>query len=179
MVVVTRFSHWAHSWRLTHHRNTSYALLLWLILAVGVLLAGITWSVQAADPIDVNESGEANSYTVTAAVPAPRPTRPAIITSPGNGQTFSTNPITVEGTCQATTLVKIYKNGILAGAVVCGANGRFSLQIDLVIGRNDLTARSYNVTDQEGPESPVVTVTLNQPPGGPGFSTELIIQSEP
>jgi hypothetical protein len=36
---------------------------------------------------------------------------------------------------------------------------------------------AYNALDQEGPSSPAVVVTLNQPPGGLGFSSELIIQS--
>jgi hypothetical protein len=63
------------------------------------------------------------------------------------------------------------------GSILCDANGRFKLPVDLVIGQNELTALPYNTLDQAGPESPAVTVTLNQPPGGLGFSTELHIQS--
>jgi hypothetical protein len=48
----------------------------------------------------------------------------------------------------------------------------------LVVGSNALTALPYNTLDQVGPSSPTVNVTLNQPPGGYGFSTELIIQSQ-
>jgi hypothetical protein len=50
--------------------------------------------------------------------------------------------------------------------------------VDLVIGRNDLTALPYNTLDQQGPASNTVTVTLNAPAGGIGFSTELLLQSE-
>jgi hypothetical protein len=110
-------------------------------------------------------------------VPGPRPTQPAIITKPTTGQSFETNPVDVEGTCGAGNLIKVFKNGILAGSVICQSNGRFSLKIDLVVGKNDLTALPYNTLDQEGPAGNTVTVTLNVPPGGFGFSTELILQS--
>jgi hypothetical protein len=114
---------------------------------------------------------------VSAAVPPPRPNKPAIITSPTTGQSFPANPVTVEGTCPAGSIVKVFSNGIVVGSVICSASGHFSVPVDLVVGRNDLTALPYNTLDQEGPAGNTVTVTLNQPPGGPGFSTELILQS--
>lgn len=178
MLVFPRLSHHSNTGKLTHHRETSYALLTFLTLVVGVLLASYSASAKAAScgvPATPNCSG---TYSVTAVVGGPRPTKPVIITSPSNGQTFNANPVTVEGTCPTKALVKIFKNGVLAGSVICGPSGRFSLPIDLVIGRNDLTALGFNALDQEGPTSPTVTVTLNQPAGGPGFSTELVIQSE-
>lgn len=178
MLVFPRYSHHSQTGRLVHHRQTSYALLLFLVLGVGVLVASFSWSVRAAS----NECGLpatpscTGSYTVNAVVLGPRPNRPAVITSPANGQSFNTNPVTVSGTCPDKSLVKIFTNGILVGSILC-QNGRFSLPVDLIIGRNDLTALAYNTLDQEGPSSPTVTVTLNQPPGGFGFSSELIIQS--
>jgi hypothetical protein len=47
----------------------------------------------------------------------------------------------------------------------------------LVIGKNDLTALPFNALDEQGPTGNTVTVTLNEPPGGPGFSTQLLLQS--
>jgi hypothetical protein len=177
MVVIPRYSHYSHTGRLVHHRDTSYALLTFLTLAAGLLLASFTWSVRAAGCGQPDASGCENSYAVQAVVPGPRPSKPAIITSPSNGQSFNTNPVTVEGTCPDKALIKIFTNGILVGSIICDASGHFKIPVDLVIGRNDLTALPYNALDQEGPTSPTVTVTLNQPPGGPGFSTELILQS--
>jgi hypothetical protein len=145
-------------------------LLVFLVLGMGIFLASLTWGTYAA-------TGGNGQYNVTGVVPGPRPDKPAVITSPSNGQSFSTNPINVEGTCPAKALIKIFTNGILIGSVICDASGHFKLPADLVIGRNDLTALPYNTLDQEGPTSPTVTVTLNQPPGGPGFSTELLLQS--
>ncbi|MDB5178116.1 MAG: hypothetical protein JWN01_59 [Patescibacteria group bacterium] len=170
MLVVPRYSHRSHTGRLTHHRDTSYALLVFLTLGVGVLMGSFSWAARSA-------TSGGGSYAISATVPGPRPASPAVITSPSNGQSFSTNPVTVSGTCPSKALIKIFTNGILAGSVLC-ENGRFSIPVDLVIGKNDLTARAYNALDQEGPSSPAVTVTLNQPPGGYGFSSELIIQSE-
>jgi hypothetical protein len=116
-------------------------------------------------------------YDVQAVVTGPRPTSPAVITSPTNGQAFQVNPITVSGTCPDRTLIKVFKNGILAGGVICGQNGRFTLQLDLLVGKNDLTAVAYNANDLAGPDAPPVSVTLNVPAGGLGFSSELLIQS--
>ncbi len=170
MLVFPRYTHYSQTGRLAAHRDTSYALLTFLVLVVGVLLASFTWSARAA-------TSGGGGYDVSAVVPGPRPNKPAIITSPANGQVFTTNPITVEGTCPAKALIKVFTNGIMVGSILCDASGHFKIPVDLVIGRNDLTALPYNALDQSGPVSPTVTVTLNQPPGGFGFSTELIIQS--
>jgi hypothetical protein len=174
------------------------------MLVAGVVLSGISFEAYAGPPnIDAQKNATCSktltftdprtnvtttfepnnncpdqAYTVNAVVPPPRPNRPAIITSPVTGQTFSTNPVTVQGTCGPGNIIKIFTNGILVGSVICAANGHFSLPVDLVIGRNDLTAVPFNTLDQQGPTSPTVTVTLNQPPGGPGFSTELLLQSD-
>ena len=170
MVVVPRLSYHRHTGRLRPHHETSYGLLGLVLVAVGALLWGASFSADAA----TNGGGQ---YTVQAVVSAPRPTKAPVITSPNSGQTFQTNPIKVDGTCTPRTMIKIFKNGILAGSILCGADGRFSIPIDLVIGRNDLTATAYNALDQPGPESAPVTVSLTLPPGGFGFSSELIIQS--
>lgn len=173
MLVFPRYSHHRHTGRIVHHRETSYALLTFITMAVGVLLAGVSFGSDAA----IGDTGGGGTYSVEAVVPGPRPTKPAIITSPATGQSFNTNPVTVEGTCPAKSLIKVFTNGILVGSALCDANGRFKLPVDLVIGKNDLTALPYNTLDQEGPTSPTVTVTLNQPPGGLGFSSEVHIQS--
>jgi hypothetical protein len=170
MLVVPRYTHHRHTGRLRPHHETSYALLVFLLLLVGGIMLGWSFGASAAT------EGK-GSYTIEAVVTGPRPTQPAIITSPSNGQSFPTNPITVNGTCPDRTLVKIFKNGVLAGAVVCGQGGRFSLQIDLLVGQNSLTAIAYNANDLPGPESPAVNVTLTVPSGGLGFSSELVLQS--
>lgn len=165
-----RYTHHRHTGRLRPHHETSYALLLFVTLCLGVGLAGYSAVAQSA-------TTDQDGYTVKAVVSGARPTGPAIITSPTNGQVFQTNPITVEGTCPDRTLVKVFKNGVLAGSAICDQNRRFTMQIDLVIGTNDLTALAFNTLEQAGPDSPKVTVTLNQPAGGPGFSTELLLHS--
>jgi hypothetical protein len=180
MLVFPRYSHHSLSGRLLHHRETSYAMLVFVMLGIGLLLASVTWEARAgADDITCGTTTTPqcqNSYSVYAAVPGPRPTAPAVITAPTNGQSFTTNPVTVEGTCPDKALIKVFTNGILVGSVICN-KGKFTVPVDLVIGRNDLTALPFNALDEQGPTSPTVTVMLNAPPGGLGFSTELILQS--
>lgn len=168
--MVVKLSHHRHSGRLRPHRETSYALLVFLLMVTAIIVAAVTTPAQAA----LNGSA---TYTVLAVVPGPRPTQPAVITSPVNGQTFQTNPITVLGTCPRGTLIKIFKNGVLAGSILCDSTGHFNLPIDLLIGSNALTAIAFNTNDQSGPDSPAVNVTLNVPAGGFGFSSELLLQS--
>lgn len=106
----------------------------------------------------------AASYDVTATVPAPLPTGPPVITSPLDQQRFTTNSITVEGTCSPNTAyVVINRNAIIAGTAPC-LGGFFSLQITLFPGTNLLIARSFSSTDGEGPSSTPVTVYWDIPP---------------
>lgn len=169
-MVLPRVSHHRHSGRLRPHHETSYALLVFLILLAMMITAMFALATQAA-------TSGGGQVAITAVVTGPRPTTPALITSPVNGQSFSTNPITVSGTCPARTLVKIFKNGILAGSGVCDANRHFSLQLDLVVGANALTALAFNGNDLSGPDSPAVNVTLNPSSVPFGFSSELLLQS--
>lgn len=89
----------------------------------------------------------------------PPPSQGASITFPRNGETFNTTPITVTGICPTGLLVKLYKNGVFTGAVMC-TNGSFSLQIDLFSGTNELVARVFDALDREGPVSNTVTVNF-------------------
>lgn len=94
--------------------------------------------------------------TITSAAP----TRAATITTPNNGAVFTTVPISVNGTCPANTLVKIFDNNVFVGSTFC-ANGSYSVQISLFNGQNDLVARVYDALDQAGPDSNTVSVTFN------------------
>ncbi len=93
-------------------------------------------------------------------VAAPPPATGATITTPTNGQTFTSIPVRVSGLCPADVLVKIFKNQVFAGSIQC-QNGSYSLQIDLFSGKNDLVARVYDALDQAGPDSNTVSVTFN------------------
>lgn len=85
------------------------------------------------------------------------PSQGATITVPGNGQSFSTTPITVAGICPTGLLVEIFKNNVFGGSTEC-TNGSFSLQVDLFAGRNDLVSRVFDALNQPGPDSSIITV---------------------
>lgn len=143
-----------HTGKIRHHRHTSYGSLVVVLVLVCILLAAASRSVAlaAADPVT-------GSNTVHAVVPGPTPTTPPVITNIPTGTTYTNNdPVTVSGTCPNGTLIKIFKNEVLAGTTLC-QNGRFSLQIDLFLGSNTLIVRAYNNLDNSGPESAPVVVT--------------------
>ena len=100
------------------------------------------------------------SYGLEATKTQAAPTQGATITTPGNGASFSTSPITVNGICPTDLLVQVYNNNVMVGAVMC-TNGSFSAQVSLFAGTNELSAIVYDTLDQAGPVSNVVTVNYN------------------
>lgn len=153
MIQWLKLSHHSHSGRLRPHEHTSYAPLGVLLLVVGFMLSAYT--VYAATPYDGPESG---SVALNGTVPKKPPTVASTITAPTNNQRFGTSPITVSGTCTKGTLVEVFKNNIFAGSTPCDDNGKYSLQIDLLYGKNVLFSRVYDVLNQAGPDSNKVTV---------------------
>jgi hypothetical protein len=147
--------HRSHTGRLRSHEHTSYLILAFLLAVTGLVLAIYTFSANAATPYNGPEAG---SIGLTGRVPAVPPKTGATITSPTNGQHFTTLPVTVKGNCPANTLVEIYKNNIFAGSTPCDDSGHFSIEIDLLFGQNSLTAQVFDVLNQAGPVSPSVTV---------------------
>ena len=149
----TKISHHEHTGRLRPHEYTSYGQLGLLLLVVGVVLLSAT--VTAATPYT---GPEVSSVSLTGTMPAPAPTVAATINAPTQNQHFATSPISVSGTCPKDTLVEIYKNDIFAGSSPCDDNGRYVLDVDLLLGQNILIARVYDSLNQPGPDSKPVTV---------------------
>lgn len=124
-----------------------------LLALVGVVLVVST---AAAGP--TTPGPEAGSVGLTGTMPGNAPTTAATIGRPTNGQRFTSTPITVSGTCPADTLVEIFKNDIFAGSTPCDDTGKYTLEIDLLIGENRLMAKVYDSLNQAGPDSNIVTV---------------------
>ena len=148
-----KISEHQHTGQLRPHEHTSYLPLAFLVFVTGLTLAVFTYSAYAQSP-----GPEAGSVSLTGQVPGPPPTQAATITTPKNNQHFNKTPITVSGTCEDGTLIEIYKNNIFAGSTLCESNGTFSLEIDLLFGKNELKAQIYDALNQAGPESNTVTV---------------------
>ncbi len=97
------------------------------------------------------------SFGVEATKKQAPPSIAPTITTPGNGSSFSTSPITVNGVCQTDLLVQVYNNGVMVGAVMCKGNS-FSIQVSLFAGANELTAIQYDDLEQASPVSNTITV---------------------
>jgi len=104
-----------------------------------------------------NPEPKPGSYGLEATKTQAPPTVAATITTPGNGASFSTSPITVNGICPNDLLVEVYNNNVMVGAVMC-VNGSFSVQVSLFSGTNELTAIVYDSLEQPGPVSNTITV---------------------
>lgn len=141
-----------------------YPLVIFLLLAAGVFLTAWTFRVNADDIL------------VTARIQGPPISTPATITSPADGTHFSAVPIVVTGNCPANAAyVEVFRNNFMSGSTICSGANTFQLQIDLFPGQNDLTAHSFNVTDDEGPVSAPVKVFYDVPP--PPTQTSIPVSS--
>jgi hypothetical protein len=128
--------------------------IVFLMLCVGVLLAGWTFMAGADD------------IHVSAKVSAPLPSGPATIITPTDGQHFTSVPITVTGTCPSDgsgAYIKLYRNDVFSGSAICTAGNQFSLQTDLFPEANKLKAVIFNSTDDAGPDSNTPVVFYDVP----------------
>ncbi len=167
-----KLSHTSHTGKKLPQHHTSYGLLLVLVVAVGGLLMLGT---KSANAVDQTSSGSVNLTTL---VKGPPPSTAAVISHPNEGQIFHSNSIDVGGTCPNSTVVEIYKNGILAGATNC-SGGSFNLKIDLVVGANRLIGKVVDQFGQYGPDSSVVNVSLVPTPiSVPSSSPALLVSPQ-
>lgn len=150
-----------HTGKVRPHEHTSYLPLAVLLLFVGFLLT--TYTAAAEGMTWVRPGPAAGSVGITGTMPGKPPTKAATITVPANGQRFTQTPVTVSGACPTDTLVEVFKNDIFAGSTTCDSSGKYSLEIDLMIGQNVLVARVYDALNQAGPDSNTVTVFYDAP----------------
>ncbi|MEO8784840.1 MAG: hypothetical protein ABI221_00700, partial [Candidatus Saccharimonadales bacterium] len=106
----------------------------------------------------------AQSYMVTATVPAPSLISPATIGSPTDGAVVRQAAITVSGSCPGSSYVRLVQNGYPTGVAICQPNGSYQIQINLAPGLNQLVAQDYNITNNPGPDSATISVTYTAPP---------------
>lgn len=125
-----------------------------LLLGIGLVSLFTFSSVTAQSP-----NPQDGAIGVQGQISSPPPTQGATISVPTNGQGFSTLPVTVSGLCPNDLLVKVFKNNVFAGSVMC-KNGSYSVVIDLFNGQNELVARVFDALDQPGPDSNIVTVVF-------------------
>ena len=123
------------------------------VLAVIVLLPGIA----AAQSIPTGNPGN-DGIGMEGRIQQPPPTDAPTISLPAEGTVFQEIPVTVTGLCTTDLLVRVFKNNVFGGSVMC-ENGSYELQIDLFPGPNELYARQYDGLDQASPESNRVNVT--------------------
>lgn len=129
-----------------YKRMVLHPLSLFLVLCCGVLL------------LASGLPGSASSSKLTMKISAPLPPSAAYITEPADQSRFSVRDINVSGTCPQDSYVKIYNNDIFKGTAICTSTGTFEVALQLIAGENELKARVFNTTDDEGPASPAVTV---------------------
>lgn len=129
-------------------------------------MTGIVLSIFSTGAfVEASPGPASGSIGLTGTLPKAPPTTAAVISSPTNGQHFTTAPIKVAGTCPTDTIVEVFKNDIFAGSTDCESNGTFSLSVDLLIGENVLIARVYDSLNQAGPDSaPIQTFYDVLPP---------------
>ena len=133
----------------------SFSLKLVAMLVPCLVLIG-----AHAEAVTVSQNG---TQTITAIVPGPPPSTPAVITTPSGNITVNVTPLVIRGTCGPGLIVRVFNNNQLIGTASCQLDGTFVINITLPIGTNVLTALNYDTLDQAGPASPAVIVTVLEP----------------
>ncbi len=159
-----KISHNAHTGKRLPIHCTSYAILFFLLIFTGIFTFYITGQrVVAGSPIV-----DSGAITVSGTVYGSPPAQPPVITSPNNGEQFTSNSIDVYGTCISGLLVEIYRNNAFAGSQICDSNGEFNIQITIIVGKNVLIAKMSDSLNQYSPNSDKVLVFLKAGASGSG-----------
>ncbi len=148
-------------------------LLIATILSV-LLLALLASSSAFGQSLDDPDSPQDGSIGISGSVPGPPPENAATINTPINGQSFTSIPITVSGTCEAGLIVEVYKNNVFGGSAECLENATYEMEVDLFQGENELVARIKDLLGQSGPDSEPVTVTY-QPVDPSGSAIQQLL----
>jgi len=133
----------------------SRVILLAVVISLGLMPATVF-----AGPPQFPAQTSSGSIGLQGKISTDPPSKAATISSPGNGATFTSIPITVAGLCPGDVLVKVFANNVFVGSTLC-IKGSYSIQVSLFSGQNDLVVRVYDALDQAGPDSNVVTVTYS------------------
>jgi hypothetical protein len=147
-----------HTGRSMHRRHTSHGVLLLALILTGILLFNNLGALRA---YGLSSSG---SQTVTVNVLGTPPTIGADITYPTNNSITKSPQIQVAGTCEPSTLVATYNNGISAGSSMCSVSGGYTTVIQLIVGVNILQSQDYDGLNQPGPVTAQVLITREQDP---------------
>ena len=124
-------------------------------VGLGAFLISLFYCVSPSFAAPQTSSG---AIQVDSLVAGPPPSTPPTIELPAPETTFSDKSISVSGSCIADLVVKLYRNNFFAGSTLCQSDGKFSLSIDLYLGKNDLIARQYDIANQASPDSNGVSV---------------------
>lgn len=98
-------------------------------------------------------SALADSYDVSAKVPAPLPADLPVITTPDNNSVQDKQQVPITGTCiiiDPQLIVVLERDGATIGSGVCRSDGTFSITIDLVLGRNIIRVKFMTITGESG-----------------------------
>jgi hypothetical protein len=128
-------------------------IFLYLVIVSSLVTCGLTPAVASAVTLT-----QSDGFGISGTITSPPPTSAATITTPTNGQIFTSLPISISGICVSGLLIKIFDNNIFSGSVDC-ANNSYSINADLFIGTNNLVAQDYDSLNQSGPASNTVTVS--------------------
>ncbi|HPW48040.1 MAG TPA: hypothetical protein PLJ97_01745 [Candidatus Saccharibacteria bacterium] len=148
-----------HTAKKMSHCFTSYRAL-WLVMTFfGVLL------------ILVQRSTIADSFVVTAKIPAPMPSKPPVITvvnnktAPPHGELkiVETPNVVISGNCPVivpSIMVGIFRDNQLISSGGCSTNGEFNVATNLVRGENVLIPKIITITGDIGPAGDPLKLTL-------------------
>lgn len=149
---VLHLQHHRHTGKVIAHKHTSYRGLFILVSLFALVVILLYQAVRADEII------------TTAKVAAPIPTQPATITMPTAGNTVTSMPLILTGTCQyidPVSVVELYDGAEFIGSSTCSTDDTYSIAVTLRAGPHRLLVRTVNITDDYGPNSSEIIITYS------------------
>ncbi len=143
--------------------TTQLGRIIYTSFLIGIVVLYSIIITSSARAAVETRSGNININSI---VPGAPPATAPSIDTPADGTNFDTKIITIEGSCIAGLIVKVFSNNIFVGSALCQIDGSWTMQADLFEGKNELIARQYDGLNQPSPDSTLVTVYYI-PPNAP------------
>ena len=115
-----------------------------------------TIQVKSTDTSGLISTTATDTFTIDTTAPAaPK------ITSPASGTSTTSTIITIAGTAEAYSTVRIYDGTTLKASTVASSTGTFSTAISLAAGSHSITAKATDKAGNVSPSSTAISLTVS------------------
>lgn len=126
-----------------------------------------TISATVLDAATNESAASSRQFTVDTVAPAM-----PVITSPTNGAFVNTNPVTLNGSAEAGSTVRLLEGTVQVGSTIAGGSGAWSMAVSFSQAAHSVRAVAVDAAQNESPSSAFTSFTVDTtPPGAPAITS--------